>query len=53
MVHSILQVGVQRGAFTGGIPNVPKKIADGSLNMAPLKKHLKSCEGNHDLVNMN
>jgi hypothetical protein len=35
------------------MPNVPKKIADQSINMAPLKKMKKSCELTHDLINMN
>jgi len=32
---------VQRGASIWGMPNVPKKIADGPINMAPLKKKEK------------
>jgi hypothetical protein len=44
--------GGQRGASTGGMPNVPKTIVDGSLNTAPLKTEKKSCEGRHDLITM-
>jgi len=37
-----LQLGVQRGASIGGVLNVPKKIADGQINMAlPKKKEKK------------
>ncbi len=48
-----MQLGVHKSASTGGMPNVPKTIADGSLNMAPLKTKKKSCEGRHDLITMN
>jgi hypothetical protein len=36
-----LQLGVQRGASIGGMPNVPKKSADGPINMAPFLKKEK------------
>jgi hypothetical protein len=49
---SILQVGVQKRCFNWGMPNVPKKLADGPINMAPLKKKMKkSCECTHELYN--
>jgi hypothetical protein len=34
-------IGVQGGAYIGGMPNVPKTIADGPINMAPFKKREK------------
>jgi hypothetical protein len=37
-IVSVLQLGVQRGASIAGMHNGPKKIADGPINMAPLKK---------------
>ncbi len=40
---SILQLGVQRGAFIGGMPNVPKKIGS-------FKTTRKSCNCTHDLI---
>ncbi len=49
--YSILQLGVQRDASNGGTPNVPQKIADGPINMAPSKR--KSCQCTNDLINMN
>ncbi len=51
--YYILQIGVQRDASNGGTPNVPQKIVDGPINMAPSKKKEKSCECAHDLINMN
>jgi hypothetical protein len=40
---SILQLGAQRGASTGGMPNVPKTIADMPYQCGSLKKR-KTCE---------
>jgi hypothetical protein len=38
-MFSILQTkGPMRGASIGGMPNVPPKIVDGPINMAPFKK---------------
>jgi hypothetical protein len=38
---SILQLGVQKRCFYWGMPNVPKKFADGPINMAALKTKRK------------
>jgi len=38
---SILQLGIQKRCFYWGMPNVPKKFANGPINMAPLKKKRK------------
>jgi hypothetical protein len=40
---SALQLGVQRGASTGAMPNVPKAIADTPYQCGSLKKR-KTCE---------
>ncbi len=35
--------------FYWGLPNVPKTIGDGPINMAPFRK----CEHTHEVINMN
>ncbi len=42
---SILQLGVQRGAFIVEFPQCPKKISDGPINMAPSREKKKSVSG--------
>jgi len=40
--------------FYWEVPNVPKKIGDGPINVVPFKKiKNKKCEHTHELINMN
>ncbi len=47
----ILQVGVQRGASIGGMPNFPKKLLTGQLIWLPENK-IKSSKRTHVLINV-
>jgi len=47
----ILQVGVQRGASIGGMPNLSKKLLMGQSIWLP-ENQIKSSERTHDLINV-
>jgi hypothetical protein len=58
MVTQALSINMKPGMEKGqnllinSKPPGPINIADGTINMAPLKSNKKTCEPNHELINM-